>query len=217
MKKDEIVVPGFYAYLLRVDYLDHSQEEIIKMLNNFIEDEKVEAFHVYEEISKKVKKLHIQAIIWSDKIYTPTMCQSVKRTYFKQIYNKNTRAIAFTDARKPQNLASYSMKDQEMIMSNLTEEDLGKIPKWKNIKEFKDREFKDNLKKWFKDNSHLPLRKFIIDITQFHWDNNKAQPARHTMIKYLGIHHKDYTAETYADSLNIIPFHITNAYNDSNI
>lgn len=217
MKKDEIVVPGYYAYLLRIDYLDNTQEDIIKMLDKFIDNENIEAFHIYEEISKKVKKLHIQAIVWSDRIYTPTMCQTVKRKYFKKIINKKPRGVAFTDARKPQNLAAYSAKDQEEIMSSLSEEELGRIPRWKNIKEYKDREFKDNLKKWFKENSHLPLRKFMVDLTQLHWDNNRAQPARHTMIKYLGIHHPDYSAETYIESLGIIPFHIQNAYNDSNI
>ena len=217
MKVDEIVVPGFYAYLLRIDYLDNSQEEIISMLEHFIEEEKIEAFHCFEEVSKIVKKLHIQAIVWSDKIYTPTMCQAAKRKYFKKIYDVRTSAVAFTDAKKPQNLASYSQKDNTMIMTNLSDEDITKIPIWKNIKSYKDKEFKDNLKKWFKDNSSLPLQEFMIRLTKYHWDNGRAQPARHTMIKYLGIHHPHYSAAMYVSSLGIIPTHIEQPWMNQNI
>jgi hypothetical protein len=203
MKKDEIVVPGYYAYLLRVDYLDNSQEEIIKMLDKFIEDENIEAFHIYEEVATKTKKLHIQAIVWSDRIYTPKMSQQVKRTYFKKIYNKKPRGIAFTDARKPQNLASYSMKDQEEIMSSLSQEELDRIPRWKNIKEYKDKEFKDNLKIKMKEMKDYDITSFMMEVTRIHWENERAQPARHTMIKYLGIYNKNYTVEDYVDSLGI--------------
>lgn len=203
MKKDEIVVPGYYAYLLRVDYLHHTQDEIIKMLEYFIDEEKIEAFHIYEEVASKSKKIHIQAIVWSDRIYTPKMSQQVKRKYFKTIYDKSTRAIAFTDARKPQNLASYSMKDMNEIMSNLDEEDLAKIPRWKNIKEYKDKEFKDNLKIKMKEMEAYDIQSFMMEVTKIHWDNERAQPARHTMIKYLGIYNKHYTVEDYVDSLGI--------------
>lgn len=208
MKKDEIVVPGYYAYLLRVDYLDFSQEHVISLLEKFFDLENIEAYYCFEEVSKVVKKLHIQAIIWSNKIYTPSMCQKIKRDYFKDIYSQSSSSIAFTDAKKPQNLASYSAKDNELILSTLTPEEITRIPIWKNIKSYRDKEFKDNLKKWFKDNSSLPLQKFMVELTKFHWTNERSQPARHLMIKYLGIYHKDYSAQDYVNSLNIIPLHL---------
>lgn len=208
MKKDEVVVPGYYAYLLRVDYLQYSQDHIISLLENFFEKENIEAYYCFEEVSKVVKKLHIQAIVWSNKIYTPSMSQKVKRDYFKEIYSQGGHCIAFTDAKKPQNLASYSAKDNEMILSTLTAEEITRIPIWKNIKAYQDKEFKDNLKKWFKDNSSLPIQEFMIQLTKFHWDNERSQPARHLMIKYLGIYHKDYSAYDYVNSLGIIPLHL---------
>ena len=205
VKKDEIVVPGFYAYLLRVDYVNHTQDEIIKMLENFIEKEEIEAFHMFEERGKITGKLHIQAIVWSQKRYTATMAQSCKRDYFKPIYEHSSTSIAFRDAKSPQNLASYSQKDMEMIMSSLSPEEVARIPIWKNIKSYKDREFKKTLITWLKNNIHLPLDEYMIQLTQLHWDNHRAQPARQTMKKYLGIYHPDYTARDHVESLNILP------------
>lgn len=211
MKKDEIVVPGYYAYLLRVDYLHHTQDEIIKMLDKFIDEEKIEAFHIYEEIGSKSKKIHIQAIVWSDRIYTPKMSQQVKRKYFKTIYDKSTRAIAFTDARKPQNLASYSMKDMDEIMSNLDEESLAKIPKWKNLKEYKDKEFKESLAKkmkiWGDSNSDEykhNVYEFYNAILEEHKKVKKRAPTRASFFNYALWYHDKYSNYDLLKDIGVI-------------
>ncbi len=212
MKKDEIIVPGFYAYLLRVDYLHHTQEEILEMLEEFIKEEKIEAFHCYEEIGTKSQKLHIQAIVWSEKIYTPKMSQDVKRTYFKSIYNKSTRAIAFTDARKPQNLASYSMKDSVMVLSNLDEEDLAKIPRWKNIKEYKDKEFKENLEKKMRLWGSEKNPEYVYNVYDFYHNilteyknQKKRAPTRATFYNYALWYHDRYSEYDLLRDIGIIP------------
>jgi hypothetical protein len=204
-KKDMTVVPGYYAYLLRVDYLDQTQEQIIKMLEYFIDEEEIYAYHIFEEVAKVTKKIHIQSIVWSDKNYNPTERQRCKRTYFKEVYEQGSSHVAFTNAKKPQNLASYSAKDMEMIQSNLTEEELKRIPEWQDTKEYRDKQWQNEKEKKYKSLAKLPIREFMIEITKFHWNNKRQQPARNQMIKILGIYHKDYTAEDYIESLNILP------------
>lgn len=205
---DTIVVPGYYAYLLRVDYIGHTQEQIIKMLEQFIDEEEIYAYHIFEEVAKVSKKLHIQSIVWSEKDYNPTQRQHCRRTYFKSVYDKGTSHVAFTNAKKPQNLASYSAKDMEMIQSNLTDEELKRIPEWQDTKEFRDKEWQKLKDKKCKSLAKLPIREFMIQITDFHWKNKRQQPARNQMIKLLGIYHKDYNADMYVSSLGILPAHI---------
>lgn len=207
-RKDMIVVPGYYAYLLRIDYLDHTQEQIIKMLEQFIDEEEIYAYHIFEEVAKQTKKLHIQSIVWSDKNYIPAQRQKIKRTIFKTIYDQGSAHIAFTNAKKPQNLASYSAKDMEMIQSNLTEEELKRVPEWQDTKEYRDKQWQEDKHKKCKSLAKLPIREFMIQITDFHWKNKRQQPARNQMIKLLGIYHKDYNAEMYISSLGILPAHI---------
>jgi hypothetical protein len=93
----------------------------------------------------------------------------------------------------------------EMIQSNLTEEELKRIPEWQDTKEYRDKQWQNEKEKKYKSLAKLPIREFMIEITKFHWNNKRQQPARNQMIKILGIYHKDYTAEDYIESLNILP------------
>jgi hypothetical protein len=203
MKKDQKVILDNYAYMLRLDYLGKSRQQIIKILQQFIEDEEIFKYHIHEEKGEQTDKLHAQCIVWSDYDYNAKERQQLKRNYFKEALETKSNAVAITDAQKPQNLASYSSKDGLCIMSNLTDQEINRIPLWKDKKEYKDKEWKKNLKAYCKTLKNASINEFIISITQYHWDNERTQPARHSMIKLLGLYNNYYTAEDYCYSLGI--------------
>lgn len=211
--EDTLIIPGSYAYHIRIDILDLSncrmtepKQSIMTVYDNKLKtllDEHFTNYYIFLEKGEKTRKLHYQGIIWSHLNYTNKFINKLKAKYF--LWHRQCKnSLALTSAKKIPSLASYVSKDKQIIFSNLSSQQILKIPHW-NKKE-NPVKFKLELYKYIKtlkdSYSHIGLsekREIAIKIVQYYWDKSKRQPSRMDLIKILG-QNDLYTAARAVDS-----------------
>jgi len=184
--KDNVVKLGYYAYMLRVDILDDFSSAI-KLFHEWKNKYACVYYIVGQEVSKLGKK-HLQSIVWFE---TEIMDKPKLRNWWLKRSAKTKQAVAFTSAKKVQNLAKYSKKDNNYI-TNLHEEELKKIGKWETPEKLRKNwsekleKFATGIAKEVKLFSQTPYEtkvKVLTSILEFYRRHNK-RPHRST-IQYL--------------------------------
>lgn len=184
--KDNVVKLGYYAYMLRVDILDDFSSAI-KLFHEWKNKYACVYYIVGQEVSKLGKK-HLQSIVWFE---TEINDKPKLRNWWLKRSAKTKQAVAFTSAKKVQNLAKYSKKDDNYI-TNLHEEELKKIGKWETPEKLR-KNWSEKLenyatgitkevKQYGLDQSEIK-RQVLISILEF-YRKNKRRPHR-TTIQYL--------------------------------
>lgn len=122
--KDNIVKLGYYAYMLRVDVLNDFNEAV-QWFHEWKQKYDCVYYIVGQEISKEGKP-HLQSVVWFE---NEIMNKPKLRNWWKTRSANTKQSVAFTSAKKIQNLAKYSKKDNNYI-TNLHNEEIKKIGNW---------------------------------------------------------------------------------------
>jgi len=128
--EDSIIIKTQYAYMLRVDTLttaDLTKNHIKK----WIEVTGCSFYLGALEKGKETGKLHYQLIVWFEQKISPSEMTKY-RNWWRNKCGTHKNNHAFTSARKVASLAAYSTKEGGNIITNFTEEQLKKVPLWKN-------------------------------------------------------------------------------------
>lgn len=123
--QDTIIIPGMYAYQLRIDI--DSPEKFNENYLAFISHHKIANYLGKIETAPKTLKLHFQSIFWTEQ-----KLQSLPkiRNWWKPRSSNTAQPVSLTSAKKIVSLASYTQKDKGKMLTNLTDEQLFLIPKW---------------------------------------------------------------------------------------
>ncbi len=125
--EDNIVKPGLIAYQFRVDL--GIADGLTKVMS-FLKKYNVEYYIVGAEVSD-LGKQHFQSILWFKEKQNTTKL----RNWWKGKTSNTNQPVSMTSARKIQNLAKYTMKENNFI-TNLSPEEVKSIGKWdKKVKE----------------------------------------------------------------------------------
>lgn len=136
------IADGQNAYQFRVDV--HLDQHDIKFL-----DATIDKFQEY--VTQKLRpetectdyiiscetaptsgKLHWQGILWFSTILTSNNMSQI-RNYFRKYATATYQPVSFTKSIKPSSLASYVLKENDVpFITTLSEEDIAKIPKWRD-------------------------------------------------------------------------------------
>lgn len=138
--EDTIIVKTHYAYMLRADLppVDTTQNVIIK--NHMMDwlESSGSSFHLGGiEKGKETGKLHYQMIVWFENKLSNNEKNRL-RNWWRGKCGRHKNNHAFTSARKVVNLSSYSTKEADKIITNLSPQQLNLIPKWQNKKALKE-------------------------------------------------------------------------------
>jgi len=191
--EDTIVCKGHYAYMFRVD-LSCNQESKLQ-IENWLEINNFSNWHGCHEIGTETGKHHYQMCVWREHKYKSSE-QTKARNWWRGKTNSKTHGAALSSARKILSLVSYSCKDKladehfEQFLatiSNLSKDQLGRIPKWESKTAAKIQ----NLEKFEKELEivmHPPQEKedFVQSINKIYYKiYNRPCLHRNTYIKYL--------------------------------
>lgn len=142
--EDSIIIKTQFAYMLRVDVPDSKDASNI---HKWIETTGCSYYLGALEKGKETGKLHYQLIVWFEqKLSSADMTKY--RNWWRNKCGDHKNNHAFTSARKVASLAAYSTKEHGNIITNLSEEQLQKVPNWKNkqaLKLTQKDEFEDRL------------------------------------------------------------------------
>lgn len=188
--KDNIIKLGYYAYMLRVDVLNEFNEAL-EWFHEWKQKYNCVYYIVGQEISQEGKP-HLQSIVWFE---NEIMDKPKLRNWWKTRSANTKQSVAFTSAKKIQNLAKYSKKDNNYI-TNLHEEEIKKIGKWETPAKAR-AEWSEKLQTYAetvakeykkKDEVHQQgtywvREKVLIKILEYYRANNK-RPNRNTL-QYL--------------------------------
>ncbi len=135
--------------MLRADILPGYPETIDDtVLEQWIENAGCTYYLGKVETGSETGKLHYQLIVWFEqKLSNKEMTRH--RNWWRGKCGTHKNNHAFTSARKVATLASYCTKDLGDLITNLTQEHLKLVPKWKNkqaLKETKQEQFENLLK-----------------------------------------------------------------------
>lgn len=119
--EDTLVKPGHYAYQFRVDI---SHNEGLTAVMVFIKHYDVKFYIVGAETSDH-KKQHFQCILWFKKKVNSTKL----RNWWKGKTLKTKQPVSLTSAKKIENLAKYTMKENNFT-TNLTQDEVKSLGKW---------------------------------------------------------------------------------------
>ncbi len=119
--EDTLVKPGHYAYQFRVDI---SHNEGLTAVMVFIKHYDVKFYIVGAETSDN-KKQHFQCILWFKKKVNSTKL----RNWWKGKTLKTKQPVSLTSAKKIENLAKYTMKENNFT-TNLTQDEVKSLGKW---------------------------------------------------------------------------------------
>jgi len=128
--EDSIIIKTQFAYMLRLDALD--TPDLTKAhIYKWIETTGCTFYLGGLEKGKTTGKLHFQLIVWFEQKLPPSDMTKY-RNWWRNKCGTHKNNHAFTSARKVSSLASYSIKENNNIMTNLSTEQLEKVPLWKN-------------------------------------------------------------------------------------
>ncbi len=119
--EDTLVKPGHYAYQFRVDI---SHNTGLTAVMGFMKHYDVKYYIVGAETSDN-KKQHFQCILWFKKKVNSTKL----RNWWKGKTSKTKQPVSLTSAKKIENLAKYTMKENNFT-TNLTQEEVSSLGKW---------------------------------------------------------------------------------------
>jgi len=136
--EDTIVLKGHFAYMLRVD-IDH--DEAFPLFNKWKDKYKCTHWIVGLEFGSETGKPHIQGIVWFECLQSMTKLRNYFRNKFPSTCPPGS--VAFTSAKKIQNLSKYCMKDG-VYKTNLSPSQIESIGKW-NVGEGSDYKFINDL------------------------------------------------------------------------
>jgi len=143
--EDSIIIKTQFAYMLRVDVPDQKD---LSNIQKWIETTGCSYYLGALEHGKETGKLHYQLIVWFEqKLSSSDMTKY--RNWWRNKCGTHKNNHAFTSARKVASLAAYSTKEQGKLFTNLSEEQLQKVPQWKNkqaLKLTQKDEFEDRLR-----------------------------------------------------------------------
>ncbi|GAC77861.1 replication protein, partial [uncultured marine virus] len=135
--EDKNIIPGTYAYSLRVDAKtgEYSKltfvQQLLEEFKQFYDrNDTLIHYFIYIEQSTVVKKIHIQGILWTHAKLTPN-----ELTKMRQWWKRPAGHISFCSARRVKSLAAYCSKDAGERSTNLSEDQIALIPKWLNTKQ----------------------------------------------------------------------------------
>lgn len=219
--EDTIIIKTQYAYMLRLDTGD-TPDLTKNHIHKWIETTGCTYYLGGLEKGKKTGKLHFQLIVWFEQKISPSDMTKY-RNWWRNKCGTHKNNHAFTSARKVASLAAYSTKEQSDIITNLSEEQLKKVPLWKNkaaLKLTQKDEFEHLLKQkmdsLLKDQgtqdfaiSYYSFCEILFDIYLGVYD----RPCCHkpTYYKYA-LKYKIITKFRFMEMLYIIPF--GNTHND---
>jgi len=128
--EDSIIIKTQFAYMLRLDALD--TPDLTKAhIYKWIETTGCTFYLGCLEKGKTTGKLHFQLIVWFEQKLPPSDMTKY-RNWWRNKCGIHKNNHAFTSARKVASLASYSIKEGSNMITNLSEEQLQKVPLWKN-------------------------------------------------------------------------------------
>ena len=221
MVLDNLVFPNYYTYMMHINYMNYSQEE---MKQRFLETMKEFKFHKWiatEERGTQNKLLHLQCCLWhqdssleNTKIKEFRFSKQRRHKTGKNAKHKTTQ-ISLAQATKD-TLATYSLKDihtgkSSFIITNLTKNELKIIPKWVDYKDEK-KQFNINLHKYCTEvgketnpNYEHNVIEFFIQVLKFYKENDqKSFPTRKRLYDLALKYHDNYGYGTYLKDIGIL-------------
>ena len=129
--EDTIIIKQHYIYMFRVDLSRNVTSKL--QIEEFLDKYDFSHYHGAHEIGETTQKPHYQMAIWREhKALSGEL--SKMRNWWRGKTNSLTHGVAITSGRKIKSLVSYSSKDmtEDNILSNLNQNQLQKIPEWKN-------------------------------------------------------------------------------------
>lgn len=142
------IFPGYEAYSLRIDTTTQFPPEVIDRYTAVMPPE---YYFFGHEIGDHTQKPHYQGIVWYKQKLTQKQIVLVRNNLKNYCHdklcqpegNKKWQPVSFKIARK-NTLASYCTKEGAARTTNLTDDQMSQIPKWKSEEEFK-QELSDKL------------------------------------------------------------------------
>lgn len=183
--EDTIIIKQHYIYMFRVDL---SRNEISKLqIEDFLDKYDFSHYHGAHEIGELTQKPHYQMAIWREhKALSGEL--SKMRNWWRGKTNSKTHGVALTSGRKIASLVSYSSKEitDNNIISNLNNNQLQKIPLWKN-KSLQKIENLERLEKALESfDKDLPNWEFLSKLNTTYIEiYGRPCMHRNTYIKYL--------------------------------
>ena len=229
MVLDNMVICNYYTYMMHINYMDYSQEE---MKSRFLETMKQFKFHKYiatEERGTQNKLLHLQCCLWhQDSSLDTTKIKDYrfsKQRRYKTGKNakKKTTQISLSPASKD-TLASYSLKDIHMkktqfCIHNLTKNEMKLIPKWVDYKD-ENKQFNIALHKYCTqigkqgnpDYNHNVIEFYcqILDFYKLH--KRKSFPTRKRSYDFALMYHDNYDNYSYLKDIGVIREYDNDSY-----
>lgn len=201
--EDKAIIPDHFAYSLRVDanmkeynensFLQSLLDEFQKFYDRF---EPINHYYIYIEQSTIVKKTHIQGIVWTKDKLSPN-----DLTKMRQWWKRPAGHISFCSAKKIKSLAAYCSKDDGERCTNLSQDQLKRIPLWVNEK----LKWTTKLKLFLQEtvSSTNGVKDYAHECIVYYITHGKAPPNRATIYKHLLRHHPDFDATDYARQINL--------------
>lgn len=180
--EDTVVLKQHYIYMFRLDIIyveNHTPLE--SRLIQYFEKYKICNWLGKKERGSKTNKLHWQMAIWSEHKKTNKEIVAMRK-YWTDKLGKATCAIK--SGRKIESLCSYSTKEEGCLITNLPNEVLTRITKWKN-KSAEKIIFQDKLKAYIEDTdlTNKSRTAFAYHIMEFYKKEDR-RPTR-ANIQYL--------------------------------
>lgn len=137
--EDTFIIKTQYAYMLRLDVPTKQNAPDTKfedLIHKWINKYGCTFYLGKLENGAVTGKLHYQMIVWFEQqLCNKTMTKL--RNWWADKCGSHKNSHAFTSARKVASLASYSTKEDTELFTNLSYEQLQRIPQWKNKKALK--------------------------------------------------------------------------------
>lgn len=199
--EDTIIVKTHYAYMLRADIPPLKSSQDVVSLDNLTAwlATSGSSYHLGTiETGEQTGKLHFQMVIWFES-KLDNKEKNRLRNWWRGKCGNYANATAFTSARKIVNLSSYSTKEDAELITNLSQEQLKKIPEWKNkraMKEQNKEKFERLLKEKVETFSNKKVTEIGIDsYTEYGSDpwnpHTKGKPDLYTFYVLLKEAHID--------------------------
>lgn len=196
MVLDTLVIPNYYTYMMHINYMQYSPEE---MKTRFLETMKHFKFHKWiavEERGKEKKLLHLQCCLWHSSADLPRSniidYRFTKQRRYKSGKNAKrlTCQVSFAPGKK-KTLSSYSTKDitnTAFVITNLTKKERKLIPNWIKLED-KEKKFikaRTTFLETLAINEDIqdPI-KFVHRVCEFHREHNKNTPSQFIMSNWL--------------------------------
>ncbi|GAC77877.1 replication protein [uncultured marine virus] len=201
--EDTAIILNHYAYSLRVDaqMLEYTEKSLLQSLLDEFQKfydrfDAINHYYIYIEQSTVVKKTHIQGIVWTKNKLTAN-----ELTKARQWWKRPSGHISFTSAKKVKSLAAYCSKDAGERATNLSEDQLKKIPMWLNEKQLWATKLKLFLVQKVAETNGV--KDYAHAVIKYYIDMKKSPPNRATIYKHLLRHHPDFDATDYCLQINL--------------